>query len=134
MVIIGVMVGKQGRRKAGQQKQSVKSLWRRYGFWILGATVAITTVVIVIFASQGDGNHSTTSATPISSPSEVPRISPEKVKGKLDTGSNLIIIDTRSKAEYEQTHISGAVSVPLDEIAQRYSELSGYTEIFTYCT
>ncbi len=112
----------------------MKSLWRRYGFWILGVAVAITTVVIVVIASQGDGNHSTTSATPITSPSEVPRISPEKVKAKLDTDSNMVIIDTRSKAEYEQTHISGAVSMPLDEIAQRYSELSGYTEIFTYCT
>ncbi len=127
-------MGKPGRRKASQQKQSVKSLWRRYGFWILGVAVAIIAVVIVVIASQGDGNHSTTSATPITSPSEVPRISPEKVKAKLDTGSNMVIIDTRSKAEYEQTHISGAVSVPLDEIAQRYSELSGYTEIFTYCT
>ncbi len=96
--------------------------------------MAITTVVIVVIASQGDGNRSTTSATLIASPSEVPRISPEKVKAKLDTGSNMVIIDTRSKAEYEQTHISGAVSVPLDEIAQRYSEFNGYTEIFTYCT
>ncbi len=127
-------MGKKGRRKASQQKKSVKSPWRRYGFWVLGVTLGIVLVVTGIIASQGGGNRSTSSTTPIISPSEIPRTSPGAVTAKLDAGSNLVIVDTRSKAEYEQTHIAGAISIPLEEIAQRYSELNGYNEIVTYCT
>ncbi len=127
-------MGEEGRQKASQQKKSVKSAWRRYGFWISGVVLAITVVVIVIIASQGGGNRSTSSTSPTISPSEIPRISPEAVKAKLDAGSNLVIVDTRSKAEYEKTHIAGAISIPLETITQRYRELNGYNEIVSYCT
>lgn len=127
-------MGKKGRRKASQQEKSVKSAWRRYGFWISGVVLAITVVVIVIIASQGGGNRSTSSTSPTISPSEIPRTSPGAVKAKLDAGFNLVIVDTRSKAEYEQAHVAGAISIPLETLTQRYRELNGYNEIVTYCT
>jgi 3-mercaptopyruvate sulfurtransferase SseA len=74
---------------------------------------------------------------------EIPRISVEDVKAKLDAGANIAIIDTRLKYEYERTHIAGAISIPekeiipeppLEEIARRYSKLRGYDEVITYCT
>ena len=65
---------------------------------------------------------------------EVPRISAEEVKAKLDAGANLVIVDSRSKANYEKSHIAGAISIPLGTMAERYSELNGYDEIVTYCT
>ncbi len=80
------------------------------------------------------GNRNTSSAPPTINPSEIPRVSAEAVKNKLNTDSNLVIIDTRSKEAYEQIHIVGSISVPLEEIAERYAELKGYDEILTYCT
>jgi hypothetical protein len=65
---------------------------------------------------------------------EVPRISVEEVKAKLDAGSNIVIVDSRSNASYEQSHITGAVSLPLADMAEPYDDLDGYDEVMTYCT
>ncbi len=65
---------------------------------------------------------------------EVPRISVEEVKRKLDTGANIVIVDSRSKASYDQAHIAGAVSLPLADMSEPYDDLDGYDEIITYCT
>ena len=125
-------MGKKGRRQALQQKQSVKGPWRRYGFWILGAALVVMLVVIGIIVSQGDEDRSTSFTT--LSLTEIPRTSPEAVKAKMDTGANITIVDARSKADYEQSHIAGAISIPLEEIAQRYKELNSDNEVVLYCT
>lgn len=127
-------MGKEGRRKANQQKKKVKSAWHRYGFWMLGVALGITLIAIGIIAFPVGGNSYISSTTATINPSEIPRISARAVKDKLDAGSNLVIIDTRSEAEYEQAHIAGAISMPLERIAQRYSELNIYDDIVTYCT
>jgi hypothetical protein len=63
---------------------------------------------------------------------EVPRISVEEVKVKLDAGSKLLIVDSRSNAGYEQSHIVGAISLPLGNMAEPYSDLNDYDEIAFY--
>ena len=65
---------------------------------------------------------------------EVPRISVEEVKAKLDAGANIVIVDSRSKTSYDQSHIVGAISIPLTNMAEPYSDLDGYAKIITYCT
>ncbi len=65
---------------------------------------------------------------------EIPRISVGEVKAELDAQSNIVIVDTRSKGSYEDSHIPGAISIPSAEIAQRSDELHGYEEVITYCT
>ena len=85
-------------------------------------------------AFQGSGASSPSPYTPTPNLPDSPRISPEEAEAKLAAGSNIVIVDTRSKAEYERTHIAGAVSIPVEELEQRYSELRGYDEIITYCT
>ena len=57
----------------------------------------------------------------------------EEVKAKLDAGSNIVIIDSRSKEFYNRSHIVGAISFPLDDMAEPYDSLDGYDEIITYC-
>lgn len=65
---------------------------------------------------------------------EVPRISAEELKAMLDTGLNVVIIDSRSAYDYEQSRIAGAISMPLGEMSGPYSDLDPYDEIVTYCT
>lgn len=65
---------------------------------------------------------------------EVPRISPTEIKSMLDSSSNFIIIDTRFREEYEDTHITGSIWISLEDIAGRANELKKYDEIVTYCT
>ncbi|MFC1956427.1 rhodanese-like domain-containing protein [Chloroflexota bacterium] len=55
------------------------------------------------------------------------------MKAKLGGGVNLVIIDSRSEASYETSHIPGAISIPLSTMAEPYSDLDSYDEIITYC-
>ncbi len=65
---------------------------------------------------------------------EIPRIGVDEVKVKLDDGANILIIDSRSKEDYDESHIVGAISIPLDDMGEPYEDLGEYDEIFTYCT
>lgn len=45
----------------------------------------------------------------------------------------LIILDVRPALDYEQGHIAGARSIPLDELEARLSELAPEQEVIAYC-
>lgn len=66
----------------------------------------------------------TPSATPEGSLSRVivPRIDVAVAKQMADAGE-AVLVDVRSQATYEQAHIAGAISMPSDEILDRYQEL-----------
>ena len=64
---------------------------------------------------------------------EVPRIAVAETKARWESG-NAVIVDVRSRAEFEQARIPGAVHIPVAEIESRFSELPGGVEIITYCT
>lgn len=46
---------------------------------------------------------------------------------------NLIILDVRPALEYQQGHIAGARTIPVDELQSRLSELPHHQEIVAYC-
>lgn len=96
---------------------------------------------IILVASCSPKESSTTSPEtpprielpPSSYLPEVPRISAEEVKAKLDGGINLVVIDSRSKSSYDQSHIKRAISIPMSTMVEPYSNLDSYDEIITYC-
>ena len=45
----------------------------------------------------------------------------------------VVVLDVRPDVEYEQGHISGARSIPIEELEQRLSELPHDQEIVAYC-
>ena len=62
--------------------------------------------------------------------SEVPRVSAEELKERLDNGENIVIVDTRWKDPYDLEHIAGAIlpaESPLDEFPHDQ-------ELVIYCT
>jgi 3-mercaptopyruvate sulfurtransferase SseA len=79
-------------------------------------------------------------ATPTATPeppklhSEVPRISPEELKDRLDNGEAILVIDVRSTSEFENWHIAGAISVPGHEVLSRLDEFPRDQELVLYCT
>jgi hypothetical protein len=64
----------------------------------------------------------------------VPRIAPEDLKGRLDNGEAILIVDVRSVNAFKTQHIAGAISVPLKEIESRLGEFLLEEEIVFYCT
>jgi hypothetical protein len=71
---------------------------------------------------------------------EIPRVSVQEVKAKLDAGANIAVVDSRPGDEYEESHIPGSISIPvldmLDmlDLAEPYTDLDQYDEIMLYCT
>ncbi len=43
------------------------------------------------------------------------------------------MLDVRPAAEYAAGHIPGAVSIPIDELAERLAELPADLEVVAYC-
>jgi rhodanese-related sulfurtransferase/DNA-binding transcriptional ArsR family regulator len=46
---------------------------------------------------------------------------------------NILLLDVRPSAEYESGHISGAISVPLNNLTSQLRNLSNDKEIIAYC-
>lgn len=66
---------------------------------------------------------------------DVPRVTVEEAKAAFDSGL-AIIVDVRHPNDFEESHVPGAISVPLLQIERELSSLTLNKEqwIITYCT
>jgi hypothetical protein len=62
----------------------------------------------------------------------VPRAEIADVAGRLDD-PNLLVVDARTEGEYTTSHVPGAISMPVDQVEARLSELPTDKEIVFYC-
>ena len=74
----------------------------------------------------------TTQAGTANSAASVPRISLQAAKASLDAGT-AVLVDVRTAAAYQQSHAVGAISMPSNEVDQRYKELPVDKQIILYC-
>jgi uncharacterized lipoprotein YajG len=71
---------------------------------------------------------------PKSTPSgNVPRISIEELRQKMESKADILIVDNRSKGEYDIDHIKGAISVPLATIVAGVWAIPVDKELIFYC-
>jgi len=56
-----------------------------------------------------------------------------ETKVKLDRMDDFILLDVRTKPEYDKGHIEGCLHIPLNELRSRIDELDKSKEIVTYC-
>ena len=54
---------------------------------------------------------------------DVPRLTIEELVELQDAGEKVVIVDTRVLRQYQIRHISGAISIPVQEMKERYQEL-----------
>jgi len=113
-----------------KRKQTSKTL----ALFIIGTGFLLIVFTIVLSVSQGTQNRQT---SPVLSEEEqdalVPRISLNKAKSALDSGSALFL-DVRTAEAFQTEHITGAINIPLAELESRISELDPAQWIITYCT
>lgn len=66
---------------------------------------------------------------------EYKKLSAQEAKARIDSGDELIILDVREDYEYSAGHISGALLLPVGQIAQKAPELlpDKNAEILLYC-
>ncbi|MDN5313185.1 MAG: hypothetical protein PWQ68_2158 [Thermoanaerobacteraceae bacterium] len=59
-------------------------------------------------------------------------VTPEQLS-EMKKKEDIIIVDCRTKEEYEKGHIEGAILLPVDELRKRYTELDKNKKIVIYC-
>lgn len=64
--------------------------------------------------------------------SDVEGISMDELLKRIERGE-VTLLDVRPKEEYEAAHIPGAVSIPIEELAEQLSALPQDTKIVAYC-
>jgi len=66
---------------------------------------------------------------------DVPRVSIEDTLAAIESGE-AVVVDVRSAAAYEESHIAGAISIPLDVIQTNPQDIGLEKDqwIITYCT
>jgi rhodanese-related sulfurtransferase len=55
-----------------------------------------------------------------------------EAKAKVDAGK-ASLVDVRTEATYKGRHIAGAISMPVDQVARRYTELPVDRLVIFYC-
>jgi rhodanese-related sulfurtransferase/Fe2+ or Zn2+ uptake regulation protein len=63
---------------------------------------------------------------------ELDGISLSELKDRMDKGE-VILLDVRPMEEYEEAHIPGAVSIPIEELSEKLSTLPSNCDVVAYC-
>jgi len=66
--------------------------------------------------------------------SEVPRMTVEELKERIDNGDAIVIGDTRGRGSYNTRHVAGAISIPESDVKASVGDLHLDQEIVLYCT
>ena len=109
--------------------------------WILIAAVVglLAILALTVLLNRSQQQPQTTQATqPTAAQQDIPypdvaRISPTDAFAAANAGQ-AVIVDVRDLESYNQAHTTGAIAMPLDELAARYTELPKDQQIILYCT
>ena len=91
--------------------------------------------LIALLLITGCGKESNTSETKGAAKGSVQSITCAKMRNMLDDEKDVVLIDVRTKAEYEQQHLSKAINIPNENIKdiKNYEEITKDTKIIVYC-
>jgi adenylyltransferase/sulfurtransferase len=66
-------------------------------------------------------------------PTSIIEVSPEQLKARLDRGDDVVVVDLRQAWEYHAGHIPGALSLFIEDMPLRLSELPTDVDIVLQC-
>jgi len=64
---------------------------------------------------------------------KVRTISFDDLQKKIKGGEKFVLVDARSREDYDESHLPGAISAPVEDIRERAGKLDKNAEIITYC-
>ncbi len=126
-----------GKKRRARRQQSRGAFGSLINKWTLsGLALVILGLVAILIATRSSPATPTSSSVAdqqnIPFP-EVPRTPLADAKAKFDAGTALIV-DTRSREEYDRGHIPNAISLPLSDLSNQNPDLPHDAEIIAYCT
>ena len=91
--------------------------------------------LIALLLVTGCGKDSNTSETKGDTKASVQSITCAKMRNMLDEEKDVVLIDVRTKAEYDEQHLSKAINIPNENIKdiKNYEEITKDTKIIVYC-
>ena len=91
---------------------------------------------LVIFAAGLIASFLPMEARATPTTDSIPRMTIQELKGKMDSGDRIVILDVRTAEDYSTSpyKIRGAIRIPLDQLKSRYTELPAAAEIVAYCS
>ena len=91
--------------------------------------------LIALLLITGCGKDEQAAETENGSGSTVQPIKCAKMKNMLDEEKDIVLIDVRTKAEYEEQHLSKAINIPNETIRdiKNHEEITEDTIIIVYC-
>jgi hypothetical protein len=98
---------------------------------ILVAILALSITSVILAHNRAETNRTDTGE--ITHQDDVPRVTVEEAYRAFQDGE-VVIVDTRSPAQFQAQHIPGAINMPVDLIDTRKAELDPSAWIITYCT
>jgi rhodanese-related sulfurtransferase len=98
--------------------------------------IAAAVLVILVLLLSGCSNNKDKSSEEenMNVKTQYVKISPEEAKEIMDNEES-IVLDVRTKSEYDQGHIEGSVLLPVDEISSKAEEVlkDKSAKILVYC-
>ena len=64
---------------------------------------------------------------------EIPEISPQELKQKLEENETVLLLDVREPSEYDIVHLEDARLIPLNTLPHHVDSLPSDQEIVVYC-
>ena len=64
----------------------------------------------------------------------VARITPCELQSKLDAGEDVFVVDLRSRREFDEDAIPGAIHMPTDELADRHVDIPRDRDVILFCS
>jgi hydroxyacylglutathione hydrolase len=64
---------------------------------------------------------------------QVRRVTAQALADELQSGQPITIVDIRTPAEYGNGHIEGSINLPLNQLAQRFSEIPRDGQVVIHC-
>lgn len=137
--------------KKKQRKRSTRRVQKKKGpSLIIPIIVGVVVVAVVVgaiallemgrsrsAAQAGDNPSPGNTAQALNTSSipypDVPRVSLEEAQSKMAL-DQAVLVDVRSKASYDKSHATGALSIPEEEMGARVDELPRDKDIILYCT
>jgi 3-mercaptopyruvate sulfurtransferase SseA len=103
------------------------------GLLLLGGVLLWTSLRSRQVKASSEASQAVSSGDSLTPAPEIKRVSAEEAKTAFDSQS-ATFVDVRSNEAYKESHIPGALNIPLAQIENRAGELDPNQWIITYCT
>ncbi len=102
----------------------------------LGLIVLLLVATLLAMVACGSKTSQIETPTPTTTPTTVlgyKNLTVEETKSLIQENPDLVVLDVRTKEEYEISHLQNAILIPVSELAGQLAELDKDKKILVYC-